>query len=364
MSHPYNDLPDYCFWGRAVTHSAWADINFKPVTKFQLAPATRIGTAGSCFAQNIGKHLKKTQRSIFNAEAAPWVISSERAEALTFGHFSARYGNIYTPAQLRQLIEQALGLRPIIYELCEHEGRWYDLLRPRVQPGGYLHREEAVADRNYHLSRVKALFSEADCFVFTFGLTETWVSRSSGAVFPACPGTVVGAFSEDDHQFENLGYMRILEDMRFVIGTIHQLNPAMKWILTVSPVHLVATAENESVVTASTYSKSVLRAVAGDLAKRYDYVDYFPAYEIISSAASFGQYLAADLRDAASRGVDHVMRVFDQTYFPTLIDGRLAASSLKPGEMQPQQDITQQLAKAINRECEEMFNDPAFSGRH
>lgn len=362
MSHPYNSLPEYCFWGRTVTNSAWSDVQFKPVTKFQLGATTRIGTAGSCFAQNIGKHLKKTQRSIFTAEVAPWVLPSERAEALSYGQFSARYGNIYTPAQLRQLIEQAFGLRPMFLELCEHEGRWYDLLRPRVQPGGYLHREEVVADRKYHLSRVKALFLEAECFVFTLGLTEAWVSKISGAVFPACPGTVVGKFSSDEHQLVNLDYMRIMEDMAFVIETVKNINPSMKWILTVSPVHLVATAENESVVTASTYSKSVLRATAGDLAKRFEHVDYFPAYEIISSAASFGQYLAADLRDAAPRGVEHVMRVFDKTYFSTQSEVSLEN---KPAiQPEPVPDVSQKLAKAMDRECEEMFNDPLFSKRH
>ena len=57
-------------------------------------------------------------------------------------------------------------------------------------------------------------------------------------------------------------------------------------------------------------SKSTLRAVAGDLARSHDNVDYFPSYEIISSFPFKGMFYEPNLRSVDSAGVDHVMTQF------------------------------------------------------
>ena len=41
---------------------------------------------------------------------------------------------------------------------------------------------------------------------------------------------------------------------------------------------------------------------------------YFPSFEVISSAQSFGQYLASDLREVTDRGIGHVMELFRQSF--------------------------------------------------
>ena len=84
----------------------------------------------------------------------------------------------------------------------------------------------------------------------------------------------------------------------------------MRFLLTVSPVPLVATAGPEHVLSATTYSKSVLRAAAGQLCHERSDVDYVPAYEVIASAVSKGKYFADDLRTVRPEGVDAVMEMF------------------------------------------------------
>jgi len=75
-------------------------------------------------------------------------------------------------------------------------------------------------------------------------------------------------------------------------------------------VPLVASYTNKNVLVASMHSKSVLRAAVGEIEARHSHVAYFPSYEIISHPASFGQYLASDLREVTERGVHHVMDCF------------------------------------------------------
>jgi tetratricopeptide (TPR) repeat protein len=52
-------------------------------------------------------------------------------------------------------------------------------------------------------------------------------------------------------------------------------------LLTASPVPIMRTFTGDDVIIANTYSKSVLRAVAGQIAEEYPNVDYLPGYEAV-----------------------------------------------------------------------------------
>ena len=88
----------------------------------------------------------------------------------------------------------------------------------------------------------------------------------------------------------------------------------MRVILTVSPVPLVATYEDQHVLVANTFSKSILRVAAERVARTEEQVAYFPSYEIVTSPASGGCYFGDDARSVTEAGVAHVMRVFQRHY--------------------------------------------------
>ncbi len=82
-------------------------------------------------------------------------------------------------------------------------------------------------------------------------------------------------------RFVDYGYEQTLNDMLGVLTMIRQhCHPEMRFIVTVSPVALGATFKDADVIVANSASKSVLRAVAEELYRRFDFVDYFPSYEI------------------------------------------------------------------------------------
>ena len=155
------------------------------------------------------------------------------------------------------------------------------------------------------------MFENLDVFVFTLGLTECWRSRQDGAVYPLCPGVEGGAFDPDKYEFYNQPGEAVIEDLeRFRVG-LAEVNPRANIVLTVSPVPLVATAEpGAHVLSATTYSKSVLRVAAETMRRTFPNVHYFPSYEIITGAFNRGSYYAPDLRDVVEDGVSHVMRLF------------------------------------------------------
>ena len=94
------------------------------------------------------------------------------------------------------------------------------------------------------------------------------------------------------------------------IREIRILNPEIKILLTVSPVPLTATATGHHVLLATQYSKSVLRAVAGDLSEMAKDIDYFPSYEIIAAPPTRAQFFAPNMRSVAPEGVALVMEHF------------------------------------------------------
>lgn len=359
-AHPYKQQPERAFWNRAVARKSWYNVEFSAATPRFLTPAHRIATAGSCFASNLMRWLPSLGLTPFYAEPAPDYFTQEEIKAHGYREFSARYGNLYTVRQLRQLFEEALGQRAPIEAFEEQDGKVYDLLRPHVRPGGFASAAEASADRRFHLAAVRRMLRDSDAFVFTLGLTEGWLHARDGIVYPVCPGTAAGTFDPAVHVPVNFDYPDILADLEAAIALAATVNPALRWIITVSPVHLVATHGADSVIVASTYSKSVLRAVCGAAAQRHEQVHYFPSYEMIASAASFGQYLESNLRDASERGVAHVMEEFRRAFVAQGTDApELAEPASAPvSTSAAAPSFYDKVAGTIAAECDELKNDP------
>ena len=356
--HPYRRQPPYAFWSRAVTDAPWGQVPFVPEPDPFIDRNSRIATAGSCFAANLLRWMPRLGLEPFFTEEAPSYFTPEEVDAHHYREFGARYGNLYTVRQLRQLVEEATGVRPMVEQFHQDRTGVFDLLRPHVRPGGFVSAEEARLDRRYHLTCVERLLRESDVFVFTLGLTEAWIDADADIVFPVCPGTVAGRFDPEVHVPVNFGYPSVLEDLTWTIEAVARINPRLRWILTVSPVPLVATHTRQSVIVATTYSKSVLRAVCGAMTN-HPSVNYFPSFEIISSAQSFGQYLASDLREVTDRGIAHVMDVFRTSYVgdeaPVARDGEdLPRPATPPSET----DHLATVARALADECDELLNEP------
>jgi hypothetical protein len=310
--HPYKRLPDKAFWRKSVASIEPADVDPTGVFNLQLNESSKVATAGSCFAQHIARHLKASGYNYFVVEDGHPILGPEVRARNQYGTFSARYGNIYTARQLKQLLDRAQGtLSPLEDFWVEEDGRVLDPYRPTIQPGGFSSVEEMHADRLQHLAAVTRMFEQLDVFVFTLGLTECWRSTSDGAVFPLCPGVEGGAFDPQSHEFYNQSAHEVEADLFAVRTQLKKMNPKAQIVLTVSPVPLMATAApGAHVLSATAYSKAVLRVAAETMRLNFDDVHYFPSYEIITGSFTKGAYFASDLRSVTEAGVSHVMRTF------------------------------------------------------
>jgi hypothetical protein len=318
---------------------------FRP--KWALRKTDRIVTAGSCFAQHVGRALRRSGFNVLDGEPRPPDIPAGSETAHGYGMYSARYGNIYTTRQLRQLLDEAWEGAPDFDSVWERDGRYHDALRPNVDPAGLADPASVAAARVRHLARVRDVFSAADVFIFTLGLTEAWVHKPTGQVYPTAPGTVAGAFDGAVHGFVNFRLAEVRADLLAALGRLKRLNPDLRVLLTVSPVPLTATASGQHVLGATTYSKSVLRACAGELQADFPEVDYFPSYEIVTSARAGTSFFEPNLRSVSEAGVARVMSVFVAAHAGGAGEG--PAEAVPPPERSPEREARREKRRERRR---------------
>jgi hypothetical protein len=137
----------------------------------------------------------------------------------------------------------------------------------------------------------------------------------------------------------------MIADLTRFLTKLRILNPSVRIVLTVSPVHLVATYEPRHVLLSTTYSKAALRVVAEMVIGAFENIAYFPSYEIIAGPQARGQYYAEDLREVTPAGVAHVMSIFKRHYLnkeyrkPPLV---------APGQKRVSAQILRDRARATN----------------
>lgn len=308
--NPYQKLEPSAFWKTGVALKNVLDLDDIWDPKFAIGPEDKVVTFGSCFAQHIGNALKARNYHWYQGEVPPTGMNNDHSRLFGYNLFSARTGNIYTSSLLKQWVEWALQIKPCPPELWEKDGRIYDPFRPRVEPDGFEDKDEMLHSREQTISSFKSCLTEAKVFVFTLGLTESWINAGESYEYPMCPGTAAGDYSEQDHKFVNHSFKQVMKNMSETIELVLSVNPDIKFLLTVSPVPLTATMSGKHVLIATMESKSILRAVAGQLADNYPYIDYFPSYEMINSSVFKGMFFENNLRNVHPLGVQFVMDSF------------------------------------------------------
>ncbi len=315
MGHPYETLPARNFWRSAVGDRNLFDIGDLHSPRIELSHDDRFVTAGSCFAQHVSRAISAAGMTWVDAEPAPPYLSKKDAQRFNYSVFSFRTSNIYTAAMLRQWTDWASDPERMPKLVWEQDGRFFDPFRPAIEPGGFANRDELLHARERTLLAIRAALKRGTVLVFTLGLTEAWYARSTGLHYAACPGTLAGEFDPKEDAFVNLSYPEVRGQLETAIATMRGINPELKILLTVSPVPLTASAvKDQHVLVASTYSKSTLRAVAGDLSDALPNVDYFPSYEIITAPAYRGVFFEANMRSVNAHGVAQVMKHVFEAY--------------------------------------------------
>ena len=346
-NNPYLHFSDEAFWSRSVAKNYNPKKLLSP-DKPLIAKSDRIVSAGSCFASNIIPYLEANGYNYIRNEKIAEGLD-RFADNLGYDAFNARYGYIYTARHLLQLLLRAKNEFIPIHNYWEIDGKYIDPFRP-----GLKYPPDSLDEFHYltksHLEAVMKTFQEANCFVFTLGLTECWENKQDGAVYPACPGTVSGNWDESVYSFKNLTVNEVVQDFIEFAIRLREINPSVRFILTVSPVPLVATASEKHVLQANTYSKSVLRVAAEEIVTQLNDSVYFPAFEIITGTPTISNFFARDLRSVTKNGLDTVMNVL-------FGESDVVSSEKSPSVDTSASSFRKVSNQIVQKQCDEEFQD-------
>ncbi|MEM7792297.1 MAG: GSCFA domain-containing protein [Verrucomicrobiota bacterium] len=311
MENPYSGLKNDAFWRTGVADD-FAPLEAIYTKKFHLNPKDKIAAAGSCFAQHISRRLRSEGFNVLDKEPPPHLMPEIDFPRFGYRQYSARYGNIYTAQQLLQLAKEAFGDIKIELPVWSKDDRFFDALRPGIETEGHASHQDVIDFRHHHLNKVRELFMDMDILIFTLGLTEHWFDREIGAVLPIAPGTIAGEYDPSRHEFRNAAFFEVYQDFNSFQNYLFEKRDGrtFKSILTVSPVPLTATYEDRHVLVSTVESKSILRAVAGQIAREQARVDYFPSFEIVNHPAAHSENFEKNLRSVRPEAVSRVMSVF------------------------------------------------------
>lgn len=238
---------------------------------------------GSCFADNIRKHLHKGGYNVANPhDDAAYISKMGDGIVNTFA--------------IRQQFEWAwLNKYPQVELWHGYDGAAF----------GY---DEAVR------LKTRELLDQADVFIITLGVSEIWYDEPTGEVFwRAVP---LDKYDASRHKFRVSSHAENLENIKATYDLIRKQRPQATIIFTVSPIPLTATFRNMACYSANAVSKAILRSAIDEFIREVGDNDsrlfYFPSYEIVLDC--FNNPFLEDRKHVHHHILDFNMHVFER-YF-------------------------------------------------
>jgi len=306
----------YAVWGKArdrMIDHVWPETS----PSFRIQPGAKIFTIGSCFARNIEEYL---HRLGFRIPTLDFKVPKDEWPARANGIL-----NKYTPAAIFQEIDWTRKIYLKGGKLTESDSAIFlyertDGLCIDTNLGGFVpvSRQRFFERRRQVYETFKEAFS-ADYVVMTLGLVEAWFDHQQGIYIQQPPNGKDFARERRRFAFRTLTYNQCLEFIQSTIDAIVDINSEVRFLITTSPVPMARTFTDTDVIVANTYSKSLLRTVAGDIAASNQNVDYFPSYESVMLTKSWDVWLP-DLVHVTDAFVGRIVSRLTDVYCTALSD--------------------------------------------
>jgi hypothetical protein len=283
--------------------NGFAKISHTP--KFKFKKGTKFFTIGSCFARNVENYLRNSDFQLLSEMP---VLSGSYYE-LSGGKDRTGYQNVYTPSSVLEVV-RLISAENKYHSIVGEGEQYFDLLTSGLLPLP----NEKVKEIRKGLLKTYANLPDADVLFVTLGYNESWFYVPCNSFINVAPAHIILRRKIDDFKFCSFDFSDVSNMIDEVIVFVHQLNPDCKIVLTVSPVPLSSTFSRTDVIVANQKSKAILLAVATEMAAKYDFVDYFPSYEIIINS-EYTKVFESDGVHVKNEGVKKVMEIFFSAYF-------------------------------------------------
>jgi len=272
---------------------------------------------GSCFSDNIGS---KMHGALMNATINPM-------------------GTLYNPMSIACGVKRLINCTPVAgQDLFLQGGVWNSF---DFHSRHSLADKQATIDRmNQRIEQGHQALQSAQLLTITLGTAIVYRLKSTGEVVANC-------HKVPQHEFERkmATVATMVHELDSMLTQLHEFNPALKIILTVSPIRHIADG-----LDVNSLSKASLRVAIHDaMAGHSEYCDYFPAYEIMLDDLRDYRFYSSDMVHPSDVAVEYIWQAFQATY----LDDR---SALAVARCERTHKRLQHRPMSANRETVDRFN--------
>jgi hypothetical protein len=273
---------------------------------FRIEPGAKVVTIGSCFARNVERTLGGLGMDVpANGFSIPLEYYKQAGPA----------PNAVLNKYSTQSIENEVLADLDLVEYPNHgfieapDGSWWDPLTTSLRPLSL----EQMSEVRASIRELTRNVLDCDVVLMTLGLNQVWLDRETGISVNEMPPVAIARAYPERWEFAVTGPAENISSLERVVTAIHDANPGVRIVVTVSPVPMTATFTTSDVIEANGYSKAVLRVTAQDVAQRFDFVEYFPSYEMTVSSPP-DMVWEPDRLHVSAEAVDFIVGCFVDDY--------------------------------------------------
>lgn len=249
---------------------------------FQINHDSEIVLLGSCFAENVGELLSEYK---FSTAINP-------------------HGILFNPFSLNEVLKRAITASPIESEyLVQSYNQWYSYLHHSDLLGKS---EEELGDnikRADHLLLDK--IEKANYVFISLGTAWVYELKDSGKIVANCHKKPAQEFRK--RLLTSHEAISALNDM---VALLHNTNPQLKVIFTVSPVRHI-----KDGIVENARSKALLVSMVHECIEAQERCFYFPSYELLMDDLRDYRFYGEDLIHPSAKAISYVWEKFSQGFF-------------------------------------------------
>lgn len=241
--------------------------------RFNIDMGTSMLSMGSCFASDIGQRLTDHKFPVITNPG----------------------GILFNPLSLFQLMEMSItGSQPAGVTYLEQDGIFLNhQFHSDVNAGTRPALEKRI---NKVKTDVKAGLKDANLIILTFGTAWVYRLKTDNSLVANCHKVPQSHFRK-----ELLTVEEIIDQFTSIKEMIQELNPAVKFLLTLSPVRHI-----KDSIPLNSVSKSVLRLACHQMREAYAEVDYFPSYELMMDDLRDYRFYKKDMIHPNEQAIDYI----------------------------------------------------------
>jgi len=251
-------------------------------SKQKISYENQLITIGSCFSENIGQRLKN---AYFQVDSNP-------------------FGVLFNPVSIKNSLDILLEKKLFTEnDIFKNGSLWSSFSHSTLFSS--VDQTECLAKINNRIEAAINHIQQADYLLITFGTAWVYLLKETGELVSNCHKLPSNNFIR-----KRLTIEEIVEAYAVLLKKLHQLNPDLRIIFTVSPIRHWKDGAH-----ANNISKSILHLAIAALREKYDFIDYFPAYEIQLDELRDYRFYATDMFHPSDTAIDYIWKRFSETYF-------------------------------------------------